>query len=186
MSGITSKRCRSCSPNWNATQRETEWACNQLPSDGLTFRQKLPLGSGFDSIGPCADGHFGAIIKAFRDLRLSGATDWLRRFWPGVKRALAYAWSKDNPDRCDPDQTGILAGRRHQTMNMELFGPNSRLGSMYVAALLAAAKMADALREPDFAAKCLKMGKAGRRISTASCSTENTSTKPLISLINQS
>ena len=52
---------------------------------------------------------------------------------------------KDNPDQWDPGQTGILSGRQHQTLDMELFGPNSWLGSMYVAALLADGRMAEAV-----------------------------------------
>ena len=105
-------------PAIERTLRETEWTYNQLPSGGLTFRQKLPLGSGFDIIGPCADGHFGAIIKTFREWRLSGDTDWLRRYWPQVKRAMDYAWSPDNADQWDPEQTGVLSGRQHQTLDM--------------------------------------------------------------------
>ncbi len=115
----------SCTHVWNYQQalshlfpalerslRETEWSYNQLPSGGLTFRQKLPLGSGFDIIGPCADGHFGAIIKTFREWRQSGDTDWLRRYWLGVKRAMDYAWSADNPDKWDPEQTFQHSGIR--------------------------------------------------------------------------
>jgi len=164
----------SCTHVWNYQQalshlfprlerslRETEWQFNQLPTGGLTFRQKLPLGSGFDIIGPCADGHFGAIIKTYREWRQSGDTDWLRSYWPQIKRAMDYAWSKDNPDRWDPDLTGILSGRQHQTLDMELFGPNSWLGTMYVAALLATAKMADALGDTELASKCERLGKAG-------------------------
>jgi non-lysosomal glucosylceramidase len=148
-------------PAIERTLRDTEWTYNQLPSGGLTFRQKLPLGSGFDIIGPCADGHFGAIIKTFREWRMSGDTEWLRRYWPQIKRAMDYAWSKDNADQWDPDETGILSGRQHQTLDMELFGPNSWLGTMYVAALLAMAKMAAALDEPELAEKCERLGKAG-------------------------
>jgi non-lysosomal glucosylceramidase len=166
----------SCTHVWNYQQalahlfpaierslRETELTYNQLPSGGLTFRQKLPLGSGFDMIGPCADGHFGAIIKTYRDWRLSGDTAWLKRWWPALKRAIEYAWSPQNPDRWDPEQTGILSGRQHQTLDMELFGPNSWLGSMYVAALLAAAKMARAVGEGEFGDKLEAMGRNGAR-----------------------
>jgi len=148
-------------PAIERTLRETELTYNMLPTGGLTFRQKLPLGSGFDIIGPCADGHFGAIVKTFRDWKLSGDTDWLKRHWPRVKRALEYAWSDDNPDRWDPDQTGILTGRQHQTLDMELFGPNSWLGSIYVAALLAASEMAKAVGETELAEKTARMGRAG-------------------------
>ena len=164
----------SCTHVWNYQQalshlfpalerslRDTEWRYNQLPSGGLTFRQKLPLGSGFDIIGPCADGHFGAFIKTYREWRQSGDLDWLKALWPNMKRAMEYAWSKDNPDRWDPDETGILSGRQHQTLDMELFGPNSWLGSMYVAALLAMGKMAAAVGDAAFAEKCERLGKAG-------------------------
>ncbi|MCB9994602.1 MAG: beta-glucosidase [Hyphomicrobiaceae bacterium] len=150
-------------PALERTLRDTEWAFNQLPSGGLTFRQKLPLGSGFDVIGPCADGHFGAIIKTYRDWRVSGDTEWLRRLWPNVRKAVEYAWSPDNPDLWDPGETGILSGRQHQTLDMELFGPNSWLASFYVAALFAAAGMAEVVGDKDFAEKCERLGSAGAR-----------------------
>ena len=67
-------------PALERTLRETEFTYNQLPNGGLTFRQRLPLGSGFDIIGPCADGHFGATIKAYREWRNSGDDAWLRRY----------------------------------------------------------------------------------------------------------
>ena len=74
-------------PALERTLRETEFTYNMLPTGGLTFRQKLPLGAGFDIIGPCADGHFGAVIKTYRDWKLSGDTEWLKRYWPKVRRA---------------------------------------------------------------------------------------------------
>ncbi len=148
-------------PALERTLRETEFTYNMLPTGGLTFRQKLPLGAGFDVIGPCADGHFGAVIKTYRDWKLSGDTEWLKRYWPKVRRAVEYAWSKDNPDLWDPDETGVLSGRQHQTLDMELFNPNSWLGSIYVAALLGASEMAAALGEQEFADKCGKLGRNG-------------------------
>jgi non-lysosomal glucosylceramidase len=128
----------------------------------LTFRQRLPLGSGFDIIGPCADGHFGAIIKAYREWKNLGDDTWLRRFWPNIKRAMEYAWAPENPDRWDPDKTGVLWGRQHHTLDMELFGPNSWLTSMYLAALTAASIMGKAMGEPDFANQCAELAAKGR------------------------
>ncbi|MBJ3786046.1 GH116 family glycosyl-hydrolase [Devosia sediminis] len=164
----------SCTHVWNYQQtvpylfpalerslRDTEFAYNQLPNGGLTFRQMLPLGSGFFPLNPCADGHFGAVIKTYRDWKISGDTDWLRGHWPNIRAAMEYAWSPDNPDQWDPEQTGILWGRQHHTLDMELFGPNSWLSSMYVAALRAAAAMGEALGDADFAALCERLGKAG-------------------------
>jgi non-lysosomal glucosylceramidase len=74
---------------------------------------------------------------------------------------MEYAWSKDNPDQWDPDETGILAGRQHQTLDMELFEPNSWLGTMYVAALLAMGRMAEAMSDKALAEKCERLGRAG-------------------------
>jgi non-lysosomal glucosylceramidase len=148
-------------PALERTLRETEFTYNQLPSGGLTFRQRLPLGSGFDIIGPCADGHFGATIKAYREWRNSGDDAWLKRYWPNIRRSIAYAWSPENTDRWDPEKTGVLWGRQHHTLDMELFGPNSWLTSMYIAALKAAAEMARALGEADFAGECETLAAKG-------------------------
>src|ERR1700678_1465885 len=148
-------------PSLERTLRETEFAYNQLPNGGLTFRQRLPLGSGFDIIGPCADGHFGATIKAYREWRNSGDEAWLRRYWPNIRRSIEYAWSPDNPDRWDPEKTGVLWGKQHHTLDMELFGPNSWLTSMYLAALKAAAEMAEAMGEKDFGAECAALAQKG-------------------------
>ena len=148
-------------PALERTLRETEFDYNQLPNGGLTFRQRLPLGSGFDEIGPCADGHFGAIIKAYREWKNAGDDAWLARQWPMIKRALHYAWSPENPDRWDPDKTGVLWGRQHHTLDMELFGPNSWLTSMYIAALKAASMMADAMKENAFGDELRNLAKRG-------------------------
>ena len=164
----------SCTHVWNYQQtlanlfpglerslRETEFTHNQLPSGGLTFRQRLPLGSGFDIIGPCADGHFGAIIKVYREWKNSGDDEWLRRFWPKIRRALEYAWSPENPDQWDPKKTGVLWGRQHHTLDMELFGPSSWLTTMYLAALKAGAVMAHAMGDSDFANQCGELASKG-------------------------
>jgi non-lysosomal glucosylceramidase len=148
-------------PALERTLRETEFTYNQLPSGGLTFRQRLPLGSGFDIIGPCPDGHFGAIVKAYREWKNLGEDAWLKRYWPNIRRAMEYAWSPDNPDKWDPDKTGVLWGRQHHTLDMELFGPNSWLTTMYLAALTAASKMADAMGDPAFAKECRDLAAKG-------------------------
>jgi hypothetical protein len=75
---------------------------------------------------------------------------------------MEYAWSPDNPDKWDPDRTGVLWGRQHHTLDMELFGPSSWLTSMYLAALKAASLMADAAGEAAFAQECRELAAKGR------------------------
>jgi non-lysosomal glucosylceramidase len=148
-------------PALERTLRETELTYNQLPNGGLTFRQRLPLGSGFDIIGPCADGHFGAIVKVYREWKNLGDDTWLKRYWPNIRRAIEYAWLPDNPDKWDPNKTGVLWGRQHHTLDMELFGPSSWLTTMYLAALRAASIMADAMSDREFATECRDLAAKG-------------------------
>ena len=61
-------------------------------------------------------------------------TEWLRSLWPSVKKSIEYAWADTNKDRWDPEQKGVLTGRQHHTLDMELFGPNSWLTGFYLAA----------------------------------------------------
>ena len=150
-------------PALERTLRETEFTYNQLPTGGLTFRQKLPLGAGFDVIGPCADGHFGAVIKTYRDWKLSGDTEWLKRYWPKVRRAVEYAWSKDNPDRWDPDANRRAVrppapDPRHGAVQPEFLARLDLCGG-------AACRLGNggSLGEQEFADTCGKLGRNGAK-----------------------
>ncbi|MDO6729264.1 GH116 family glycosyl-hydrolase [Marinovum sp. 2_MG-2023] len=139
-------------PDLERSMHEADYLHNQLPgSGGMSFRLSLPLGVGISSFRPCVDGQMGNVLKTYRDWKMSGDTEWLRKWWPHAKAALEYAWHPDNYDRWDPDQTGVIQGRQHHTLDMELFGPNSWLTGFYLAALDAAARMADALGDTNSA-----------------------------------
>ena len=154
----------SCTHVWNYQQalpflypalersmREADYKYNMNAAGGLSFRLSLPLGTNYTTERPCADGQFGNILKLYRDWKLSGDTNWLRKLWPAAKRSIDYAWSPENPDRWDPERTGVLWGRQHHTLDMELFGPNSWLTGFYLGALKAGAEMAEAMGEPETA-----------------------------------
>lgn len=66
-----------------------------------------------------------------------------------MKQSLEYAWHPQNPYRWDADKDGVIDGRQHHTLDMELFGPNSWPEGFYLGALNAAAEMADYLGEAD-------------------------------------
>jgi non-lysosomal glucosylceramidase len=146
----------SCTHVWNYQQAlpflypdlarsmlDAEFEYNQDPeTGGLGFRLPVPLGSGRSIDRPCADGHFGAVIRTYREWQQSGDDAWLDAKWPAVKRAIAFAWHPGNYDHWDPDKTGVLWGRQHHTLDMELFGPNSWLTGFYLGALRAGARMA--------------------------------------------
>lgn len=175
-SGLVGSCEGSCTHVWNyayalpflfpaleRSMRELDYTYNFQPDDGLAFRLQLPLGREPSSFRPCADGTFGGIIKMYREWKISGDTDWLRRWFPSVKRALEYAWNPQSSELWDPARSGVLTGRQHHTLDVELFGPNVWLTGFYLAALDAAAKMAEALGEPETAAEYRRIRAKGRR-----------------------
>ena len=149
-------------PNLERSMRNLEWKHALKPDGGLAFRLMLPLERRPWDFRPCADGQFATIFKTYREYKISGDIAWLKEKWPLVKKALAYAWSQENYDHWDPEASGILTGRQHHTLDMELFGPNSWLQSMYLAALKACAEMAMLLGEKENAKKYNKMFENGK------------------------
>ncbi len=133
-------------PRLERSMRNLDFRFNKREDGQMSFRLMLPLGRERMDCS-CADGQFGGVIKAYRDWKISGDTDWLRTIWPDIKQSIAYAWAESNEDKWDPDKTGVLTGRQHHTLDMELFGPNAWLSGFYLAALKAGAEMAAFLGE---------------------------------------
>jgi uncharacterized protein (DUF608 family) len=84
----------------------------------------------------------GGVIKVWRDYLLSGDIEWLRGKWEPVKKSIEFAWAQSNEDRWDYDRDGVMEGRQHHTLDMELFGPSGWLNGFYLAALKAGANIA--------------------------------------------
>jgi uncharacterized protein (DUF608 family) len=84
----------------------------------------------------------GAIIRLYRDWKLSGDTDWLRAMWPAAKRALEWSWAGGG---WDPNADGVMEGEQHTTYDVEFYGPNPMVEGLYLGALRAAAAMARAV-----------------------------------------
>ena len=150
-------------PSLERSLRELDYRYNLRPDGGMPFRLQLPLGSERSRFRPCVDGQFGGVLKVYREWKVSGDTDWLRRLWPDVKRSLEFAWSPDNEDRWDPEQTGVIHGRQHHTLDTELFGPNAWLTGFYLAALKAGAEMAATCGDPATAATYHALFERGRK-----------------------
>ncbi len=152
-------------PQLERTIRETDFRYNQDDTGRMAFRMQLPLGRQRSGFRACVDGQMGGVIKTYREWKLSGDDEWLRGLWPGVKKSLEYAWSEENPDRWDRDRDGVLEGRQHHTLDMELFGPSSWLEGFYLCALRCGAEMARRVGEPDAAAEYEALFAKGKRWS---------------------
>jgi non-lysosomal glucosylceramidase len=149
-------------PALERSMRELDFKYNMDVDGGMAFRLQLPLGRERLSFRPCADGQFGGVIKVYREWKIFGDLEWLKSMWPYVKKNMEFAWSLNNQDKWDPDKTGVLHGRQHHTLDMELFGPNSWLTGFYLAALKACVEMGTYLDEEETANEYLELFKKGK------------------------
>ena len=140
---------------------ETDYECNLAESGAMSFRTLLPLGEGRWDFRSCVDGQMGSILRFYREWKLSGDDEWLRRYWGTVKKTLEYAWSPENRDLWDPDRSGVIRGRQHHTLDVELFGANAWLSGYYLAALKACAEIAEYLGETDAAGEYAEIFRRG-------------------------
>lgn len=150
-------------PELERSVRDLEFEYATWHTGATMFRLPLPLREPRKPSRSCLDGQMGCVIKTYREWKISGDDAWLKKVWPTVKKVLEFAWSPDNEDAWDRDKDGVLEGRQHHTLDMELFGPSSWLQGFYLAALRAAAEMAEYLREPSKAAEYRVLFENGKR-----------------------
>ena len=165
-------------PQLERSMRETDFLHNTLPNGYMTFRTLLPLGDAQWKFKACADGQMGCIIRAYRDWKLSGDTEWLRTLWPKIQSALEFAWrGSGNPPPAgyewtkeqismpwDPDKNGVMEGEQHNTYDIEFYGPNTMTGSLYLGALKAGSEMAEAMGEQGKAVEYRTLFENGSRL----------------------
>ena len=148
-------------PELARTMRDVELTYSQHENGSMAFRSPLPLDQLTKEIRPSAtDGQMGVIMKTCREWQMSGDDDFLRTYWPMVKKALAYAWI---PKGWDANQDGVMEGVQHNTYDVEFYGPNAMLSVWYLGALHAAEQMARAVGDNAFADKCQTLYESGSR-----------------------
>lgn len=150
-------------PSLERSLRDLDYKYNLRDDGGMPFRLQLPVGRDKSNFRPCVDGQFGNVIKVYRDWKISGDNTWMKSIWPSVKKSIEFAWAKENKDLWDPKKSGVITGRQHHTLDMELFGPNAWLTGFYLAALKAGAEMADACGEPKTAKEYVEIFTRGRK-----------------------
>ena len=162
----------SCTHVWNYEQataqlfpkmahslRESEFLRNTDTNGLMGFRSYLPDGKQIWQMA-AADGQMGCLIKLYREWRLSGDTDWLRRLWPGAKRALEFAWIENG---WDGNRDGVAEGVQHNTYDVEFYGPNPLCGVYYLGALRAGEEIARVVGDQDSAADYHRLFESGSR-----------------------
>ncbi|HRK20924.1 MAG TPA: GH116 family glycosyl hydrolase, partial [Fimbriimonadaceae bacterium] len=128
--------------------RETEYQyafnCGPMGKEGaLDFRVPIPLKQETKLWHAASDGQLGGIIQLYRDWRITGDEETLKRLWPSAKRALEFAWVQ-----WDRDRDGLVEGDQHNTYDINFQGPNPLTQFMYLGALKAAAEIGHRLDDP--------------------------------------
>lgn len=119
-------------PALERTLRETEFNASQDASGHQTFRSALPIRPVANNFYAASDGQLGGIMKMYRDWRISGNTEWLKKMYPRMVKSLDYCigtW--------DPRSTGTLEEPHHNTYDIEFWGPDGMCTSFYLGALKA-------------------------------------------------
>lgn len=140
------------------TMRDNEFDIMTDDTGAMSFRIGLPIEADRHLKVAAADGQMGTIARMYRDWQLCGDDDWLRKLWPGVKKAMKFCWE---PGGWDADRDGVMEGCQHNTMDVEYFGPNPQMTGWYLAALRACERMATYLGDDELAKTCADLFASG-------------------------
>lgn len=145
----------SCTHVWNYAQaiphlfpalerslRGTEFCESQDVAGHQNFRSTLPIQPAQHDFHAAADGQLGGIMKVYREWRISGDNEWLRKIYPMVRISMDYCihtW--------DPREKGVIEEPHHNTYDIEFWGPDGMHTSFYIGALNAITKMGEFLND---------------------------------------
>jgi uncharacterized protein (DUF608 family) len=129
-------------PKLERTLRETEFFPSQDKAGHQTFRSALPIRPVATDFYAASDGQLGGIMKMYRDWRISGDNQWMKKMYPKVAESMDYSirtW--------DPRSTGTLEEPHHNTYDIEFWGPDGMCTGFYLGALKAISEMGKFLGE---------------------------------------
>jgi uncharacterized protein (DUF608 family) len=129
-------------PDLERTLRHTEFCENQSKEGHQTFRAALPIRPVDHEFYAAADGQLGGIMKVYREWRISGDPEWLKKMFPMVKMSMDYCiktW--------DPKSKGVVEEPHHNTYDIEFWGPDGMCTSFYLGALMAVINMGKFLKK---------------------------------------
>ncbi len=106
-----------------------------------------------------ADGQCGTILKAYREHQMSADDAFLRRNWPKIKKALEFSIEQDGND------DGLIENSQHNTFDINFEGPNTMVGSLYLAALRAGEEMAKEVGDMPFARRARRVFGRGQELT---------------------
>jgi uncharacterized protein (DUF608 family) len=125
----------------------------------ISYRGELSDIGHHDGRGYAADGQAGTILRAYREHTTAINSDYLKAYWPKIKKSIQYMILHDTEKSGLPD--GILEGIQYNTLDKMWYGKNTWISSMYNSALQAGAAMATEMGDATFAKKCKSIATLG-------------------------
>ena len=111
-----------------------------------------------------ADGQCGTVLKAYREHQISPNPEFLGRIYPKAKKALEYLIAQDALPPGAPDD-GLIENTQPNTYDINFEGPNTFIGSLYLAALRAGEVMAREAGDTAFADRAKAIFDSGVKLS---------------------
>ncbi|MFA5814558.1 MAG: GH116 family glycosyl hydrolase [Bacteroidales bacterium] len=153
----------TCAHVWNYAQ-----AMSRLfPQFERGLRENIDYGIAFNAstggianraeieISPAMDGQAGTILRTWREHTMSSDDAFLRRVWPGTKKAIQWLIGQD------PKHQGIIEKAQPNTLDATWFGPMGWISSVYCGALRAGQQMATEMGDAGFADTCRVIAENG-------------------------
>ncbi|QEC66652.1 hypothetical protein FRZ67_04810 [Panacibacter ginsenosidivorans] len=145
----------SCTHVWNYAQaishlfpalerslRDTEFCESQDEKGHQNFRSVLPIKPATHDFHAAADGQLGGIMKVYREWRISGDNEWLKKIFPMVQKSMDYCINT-----WDPRQKGVIEEPHHNTYDIEFWGADGMHCSFYLGSLEAIIAMGSHLNK---------------------------------------
>ncbi len=130
-------------PDLERTMRHTDFNVQQHASGYVFTRTALPfyLPRPWEMKTPveekvALDGMISTALKTYREYRRGAGREWLVTLWPRIKKLMEYTMTT-----FDANSDGLIEGEQYNTYDISVYGVNSFIGSLYLAALRAAEEM---------------------------------------------
>lgn len=145
-------------PGLERNMRATELVYHLRADGGIHHRVEVPRDRPQKGAFPVADGQCGAVLKAYREHLQSADRRFLDEYWPRIKKAMDFAIAE-----WDSDSDGVLDKPQFNTYDRVIYGHNTFVSSLYLAALRAAEEMAKLSKDDVSARRYRELHEKGRK-----------------------
>ena len=155
----------TCTHVWNYAHAparlfpELERSAREMQDFGQGFDPETGLVGFRSNRAYAADGQCGTVLKAYREHQMFADESFLKRNWSRIKKALMFSIARDGND------DGLIECSQHNTYDINFEGPNTFVGSRYLAALRAGEEIAKEMGDDEFAERCRKIFESGSRLT---------------------